>query len=120
MSYKVLSKTYTGSWTVAEEYILPMFRSLLSSHPDIASLLLLLIVLYVSLMVLSTASRFMYSMVMTVVRMAVLAAMVLGAVWLVKVGQGQNGTETVSNGLNWAVNKGRQYAFQAAGEFLNR
>ena len=119
-SAKVLSKTYSEGWTLGQNYLLPTVRSIWSSHPDIASLIVLLITLYVSLTVLNTASRWMYSMVMTMVKMVFLVAMVLGAVWLVKVGQGENGTESVANGVQWAVNKGKQYAWNAAGEYLNR
>ena len=120
VSAKVAGKTYTQGMALSEAYVFPTLRSLLSSHPDIASLLVLLIVLYISITVLTTASRFVYSMVMSIVRMVVLAGMILGTVWLVKVGQGQNGTETVLNSVQWAVNKGRQFAWNAAGEYLKR
>src|SRR5579871_5560416 len=116
-SSKILSKTYSEGWTLGQNHVFPLVRSLLSNHPDIASLLLLLITLYVSLMVLNTASRWMYSMVMTIVRMVFLVAMVLGAIWLVKVGQGEDGAETVMNSVQWALNKGRRFAWNAAGEF---
>jgi len=119
-SSKILSKTYSEGWTLGQNHVFPLVRSLLSNHPDIASLLLLLITLYVSLMVLNTASRWMYSMVMTIVRMVFLVAMVLGAIWLVKVGQGEDGAETVMNSVQWALNKGRRFAWNAAGEFFNR
>jgi len=76
--------------------------------------------LYVSLVVLNTASRWLYSFVMGIMRMAVMGALVLGVVWAIKVGQGEDATETVSGGLQWAMDKGKRYVWNAAGEFLNR
>jgi hypothetical protein len=119
-SYYFLSKSSSQGWAVGQEYVFPTIRSLLANHPDITSLFLLLIVLYVSLMVLTTASRWMYSFVMGILRMVFVAALILGAVWVVKVGQGENGKETLSGGAQWVMDKGKQYVWNAAGEMFNR
>ena len=55
--YAFISKAYAQGWVFGEQYVFPTLRNLLSSHPDITSLFLLLLVLYISLMVLNTASR---------------------------------------------------------------
>ncbi len=119
-SFAAVNKSFSEGWAVTQDYVFPTLRSLLSSHPDITSLFLLLIMLYVSLVVLNTASRWLYSFVMGIVRMAVMGALVLGVVWAIKVGQGEDATETVSGGLQWAMDKGKRYVWNAAGEFLNR
>jgi phosphoglycerol transferase MdoB-like AlkP superfamily enzyme len=119
-SSQFLNKSFSTSYAFAQDYVYPTFRSLLSSHPDIASLLVLLVTLYVSLMVLNTASRWMYSFIMGFVRMVVLAGLVAGAVWVVKTGQGENATESMAGGVQWAMDKGKRYVWDAAGNFLNR
>jgi uncharacterized membrane protein len=119
-SSQFLSKSFSTGYGLARDYVFPTLRSLLSSHPDITSLLLLLVTLYVSLMVLNTASRWMYSAVMGVVKMVVMLALILGAVWVVKTGQGENATENMAGGVQWAMGKGKRYAWNAAGGYLNR
>lgn len=119
-SFAAVNKSVSEGWAVTQDYVFPTLRSLLSSHPDITSLFLLLITLYVSLVVLNTASRWMYSVIMGIVRMAVMGALVLGVVWAIKVGQGEDASDTVSGGLQWAMDKGKRYVWNAAGEFLNR
>ena len=119
-SYAFLAKSSSQGYSLGREYVFPTLRSLLSSHPDITSLFLILITLYISLVVLNTASRWMYSFVMGIVRMAFLAALVLGAVWVIKVGQGENGSETITGGAQWVMDKGKRYVWNAAGEMLNR
>jgi Nuclear pore assembly and biogenesis len=119
-SYHFLGKSYSQGWALSQEHIFPTLRSLLSSHPDITSLVLLLIVLYVSLTVLNTASRWMYSFVMGIIRMAVMLALVVGAVWVIKVGQGEDASATVTGGINWAMDKGKQYIWNTAGDLFNR
>jgi len=52
--------------------------------------------------------------------MVFLAALVLGAMWVIKVGQGENASESVSGGVQWAMDKGKRYVWNAAGEMLNR
>jgi hypothetical protein len=116
MGYSFLSETYSQGYALTEQHIAPTVRSLLSNHPDIASLALLLIVFYISLLVLNTASRWMYSVVMSIVRLLFMAALVLGAVWVVKVGRGEDGLQTVTDGVQWAVEKGREYAWNVAGQ----
>jgi len=120
IGFSFLSKAYTQGYALTEQYILPTLRSLLSNHPDVASLLLLLITFYVSLLVLNTASRWMYSIVMSLVRLFFMAALVLGAVWVVKVGRGEDAVKTVSEGMQRVMYMGRQYAWAAAGQVLNR
>jgi Nuclear pore assembly and biogenesis len=118
--YSFLSKLYSQGWILGQEYIFPTFRSLLSSHPDIISLFLLLVTLYMSLMVLNTVSRLMYSFVMGILRMSVMVALVLGAVWIVKAGRGEDATEMFAGGVQWVLGKGKQYVWNATGNFLNR
>lgn len=120
LSFSFLSKTYSQGWLLGQEYVFPTLRSLLSSHPDITSLFLLLITFYVSLMVLSTASRWMYSLIMGTIRMAVMLALLLGAVWVIRVGQGEDSLPKVPGGIQWAMDKGKQYVWNAVGELLNR
>ena len=120
IAVSLLSKAYIQGYVLTEQYILPTLRSLLSNHPDVASLLLLLITLYVSLLVLNTASRWMYSIIMSLVRLFFMAALVLGAVWVVKVGRGEDIVKTVGGGMQWTMDKGRQYAWAAAGQVLHR
>jgi hypothetical protein len=119
-SAQFLSKSASTSYAAAQDYVFPTLRSLLSTHPDITSLFLLLITLYVSLMVLNTATRWMYSTVIGFVKMLVMLALILGVVWVVKVGQGENGTESIAGGAQWVMDKGKRYIWNAAGEFLNR
>jgi hypothetical protein len=119
-SYAFLAKTSSHGYTLGQDYVFPTLRKLLSSHPDITSLFLLLITLYISILVLNTASRWMYSFIMSIVRMVFLAALVLGAVWVIKVGQGENGSETAAGGVQWVMDKGKRYVWNAAGEMLNR
>jgi hypothetical protein len=119
-SVQFLNKTFSTSYTFAQEYVFPTLRSLLSSHPDITSLLLLLFLLYASLVVLNTASRWMYSFILGFLRMVVMLALVLGAVWVIKVGQGENATEHISGGVQWAMGKGKRYVWDAAGDLLKR
>lgn len=118
--YSILAKMSSHGYTLGQEYVFPTLQSLLSSHPDITSLFLLLITLYISILVLNTASRWMYSFIMSIVRMVFLAALVLGAMWVIKVGQGENASESVSGGVQWAMDKGKRYVWNAAGEMLNR
>jgi len=120
LSAQILNKSASSTWYVSKEHIAPTLRNLLQSHPDFTSLLLLLITLYVSIMVLTTASRWMYSAVMTMVKLVFTMALILGAVWVVKVGQGENATETVTSGIQWTMNQGKRYVWNAAGEILNR
>jgi Nuclear pore assembly and biogenesis len=119
-SFSFLSKSYSQGWTLCQEYVLPALRSLLSSHPDIASLFLLLITLYVSLMVLNTASRWMYSLVLGIVRMFFMMALVVGALWVVRVGQGKDTSEDVLGNVQWAMDKGKQYIWNVVGDLLHR
>jgi len=119
-SYAFLAKSSSQGYSLGREYVFPTLRSLLSNHPDITSLFLILITLYISLVVLNTASRWMYSFVMGIIRMAFLAALVLGAVWVIKVGQGENGSETITGGAQWVMDKGKRYVWNAAGEMFNR
>lgn len=62
----------------------------------------------------------MYSIVMSLVRLFFMAALVLGAAWVVKVGRGEDAVETVSQTVQWVMDKGRQYAWSAAGQVFNR
>ena len=120
LSFSFISKAYLQGWSLSQEYVFPTVRSLLSSHPDITSLFLLLITLYVSLMVLSTASRWMYSFIMGIFRMAVMLVLILGAVWVVKVGQGEDASPKIAGVFQWAMDKGKRYVWNAAGELFNR
>ena len=49
-----------------------------------------------------------------------MAALVLGAVWVVKVGRGEDAVKTVSEGMQKVMYQGRKYAWAAAGQVLNR
>jgi hypothetical protein len=118
--YSFLSKTYSQGYALTEQHVAPTVRSLLSNHPDIASLALLLIIFYISLLVLNTASRWMYSIIMSVVRLLFMAALVLGVVWVVKVGRGEDAVQTVTDSVQWAVEKGREYAWNVAGQVFKR
>jgi len=118
--FSFVSRIYLGGWSLGQEYVFPSLRSVLSSHPDITSLFVLLITFYVSLMVLNTASRWMYSFIMGTVRMAVMLALVLGTVWVIKVGQGEDALQMVAGGVQWAMDKGKQYIWNAAGELFKR
>jgi hypothetical protein len=85
------------------------------------SLFLMLITLYVSLMVLNTASRLIYSFIFGMIRMAVMGVLILGVVWVIKAGQGD--IDTVSNALvdnvQWVMDQGKRYIWNAAGDLLN-
>jgi Nuclear pore assembly and biogenesis len=118
--YTLANTSYEIGTTFAQDYVVPGLRSLFSTHPDIASLLLLLLILYTSLMILNTATRWMYSFVMTVIRMIFLAALVLGAVWIIKIGQGEDASASVASSVDWAKAKGREYILNIAGGFINR
>jgi hypothetical protein len=120
ISGSVLNQSYKEGSNALQNYVFPTLRSLLSSHPDIMSLFLLLITLYVSLMVLNTASRWMYSFVMGIVRMVFMGALVLGVVWAIKVGQGEDPSATVNGITQWAMNKGKQYSWSAASKLFNK
>lgn len=52
--------------------------------------------------------------------MAVMLALLLGAVWVIRVGQGEDASPKVPGGIQWAMDKGKQYVWNAAGELLNR
>jgi hypothetical protein len=119
-SISFFSESYSQGWVLYQEYVMPTLRSLLSSHPDITSLFLLLITLYVSLMVLNTASRWMYSLVLGIIRMLFMMALVLGALWVIRVGQGEDGPEAVKGGIQSAMDKGKQYIWDVMGEFFQR
>lgn len=119
LSFSFLSKTYLQGWSFGQEYVVPTFRSLLSSHPDITSLFLLLITFYVSLMILTTASRWMYSFIMGIFRMTVMLVLILGTVWVIKVGQGEDASPKVAGGVRWVMDKGKRYVWDAAGELFN-
>jgi Nuclear pore assembly and biogenesis len=111
----VISHVYVKAYTLSQKYILPTAQSLASRHPDLASLLLLLILLYVSLMVLRTASRWMYSLVVGIVRTAFILLLLLGTIWIIKVGQGDDKTaDKFASSFQWALNKGKQVAWNAA------
>lgn len=71
-------------------------------------------------MVLNTASRLLYSAVMGVVRMLFFGGLVLGAVWMIKIGQGGDTSQTFANGLQWVVDKGKRYVWNAAGDLFNQ
>jgi hypothetical protein len=120
ISGSFLNKSFAEGSSAFRNYVFPTLRSLLSSHPDIMSLFLLLITLYVSLLVLNTASRWMYSFVMGFVRMLFMGALVLGVVWAIKVGQGEDASATMNGGIQWAINKGKRYVFGAAAELFKR
>ena len=119
-TYALLAKSMSHGYALGQEYILPTLRNLLTNHPDITSLFLLITTLYISVMVLNTASRWMYSFIMSIVRTIFLAMLVLGTIWVIKVGQGEDVSETVAGGVHWAVDKGKRYVWNAAGEMLNR
>ena len=119
-SYAFLAKSTSQGYALSQEYIFPILRNLLSSHPDITSPFLLLITLYISLMILNTASRWIYSFVISILRMIFMATLVLGAVWVIKVGQGENGSEAVAGGVHWVVDKGKRYFWNPADEMFNR
>jgi hypothetical protein len=121
ISFFFLSKAYILGYTLTTQYIFPIVRYILSNHPDVVSLFLLLLSLYISLLVLNMASRWMYSIVMGFVRLFLMAVLVLGAVWVVKVSRGEDAVQMVSQNVLWAMDKGRQYAWNMAGQaFFNR
>jgi hypothetical protein len=62
----------------------------------------------------------MYSFVMGFVRMLFMGALVLGVVWAIKVGQGEDASATMNGGIQWAINKGKRYVFGAAAELFKR
>jgi hypothetical protein len=81
----------------------------------------MLITLYVSLMVLNTASKLIYSFIFGMIRMAVMGVLVLGVLWVIKAGQGD--IDTVSNVLGgsvqWIMDQGKRYIWNATGDLLN-
>jgi hypothetical protein len=62
----------------------------------------------------------MYSFIMGVFRMAVMLVLILGAVWVVKVGQGEDASPKIAGSVQWAMEKGKRYVWNAAGELFNR
>ena len=52
--------------------------------------------------------------------MAVMAALILGAVWVIKAGQGEDASKAVGGSVQWAMDKGKRYIWNTAGDFLNR
>jgi hypothetical protein len=70
--------------------------------------------------VLNTASRWMYSIIMSIVRLLFMGALVLGAIWVVKVGRGEDAVQTVTDSVQWAAEKGRKYAWNVAGQVFKR
>jgi hypothetical protein len=120
ISFSFLSKMYLQGWSLCQEYVFPTLRSLLSSHPDITSLFLLLITFYASLMVLTTASRWMYSFIMGTIRMAILLTLILGLVWVIRVGEGEDASLKAMEGVQWVTDKGKRYIWNTAWELFNR
>jgi hypothetical protein len=60
----------------------------------------------------------MYSLIMGLIRMAFMLTLLLGAVWVIRVGQGEDVPAHVTGGLQWAMDKGKQYVWNAAGELF--
>ena len=71
-------------------------------------------------MVLNTASRWIYSFIFGLIRMTIMAALVLALVWVIEAGQGEDASNTVGGSLEWAVDTGKRYVWNAVGDFLNR
>jgi phosphoglycerol transferase MdoB-like AlkP superfamily enzyme len=61
-------------------------RSYLSSNPDLTTIALLLIILYLSIAILGMATRWIYGMVVMVIRLAFLVGAVAVGVWVYSVG----------------------------------
>jgi hypothetical protein len=47
-------------------------------------------------------------------------ALVLGLVWVIEAGQGEDTLKAAKGSLEWAMDKGKRYIWNAAGDFLNR
>lgn len=68
----------------------PIIKNALTSNPDLTSVLILLIILYISLLILSHATRMIYSTIMSFVKLLVVAIILLGIFWISI--RGVNGT----------------------------
>ena len=86
----ILGKTLHFSDTTVRQHIIPQVQNLLSTHGDITSILLLVAVAYFSILILGRASRWMYSLVMTIVRLAFFALFAVAAIYAIR--GNQNGT----------------------------
>lgn len=51
--------------------------------------------------------------------MLFMMALVLGTLWVVRVGQGKDASEVVGS-VQWAMDKGKQYVWNSVGELLHR
>ncbi|KAA8903416.1 hypothetical protein TRICI_005706 [Trichomonascus ciferrii] len=69
---------------VKQAYVVgyPIVKNALKSNPDLTSVLLLLIILYISLLILSHATRMIYSTIMSFVKLTVVAIILLGIFWI--------------------------------------
>jgi glucan phosphoethanolaminetransferase (alkaline phosphatase superfamily) len=61
---------------------IPPLKSLTSADPDLVSVLLLVLILYISLLILSHTTRMLYSFVVTMIRLALVVAMAAVAFWM--------------------------------------
>lgn len=60
----------------------PPLKSLTSSNPDLWSVFVLLLILYLSLLILSHTTRMLYSFLVTMIRMALVVAMAAVGFWM--------------------------------------
>ena len=67
-------------------------------------------------MVFSMASRWMHFLIMGVIRVAVLLALILGLVWVIKT---EDASSAVMVAGRRAMNEGKRYVWNYAGEVLN-
>ncbi|KAK9447786.1 uncharacterized protein V1518DRAFT_420420 [Limtongia smithiae] len=77
----------------------PPLKSLLTSDPDLLSVALLLVILWLSLLVLNQAARMAYGVVALAMKLAVLAACVGSVVWFVF----SHGDTTAQNVSTWDI-----------------
>ena len=57
---------------------------------------------------------------MGTVRMAIMLALVLGVVWVIRVGEGEDASLKAMEGVQWVMDKGKRYIWNAALELFNR
>jgi hypothetical protein len=95
----------------------PLIKSAVNSNPDLTSILLLLIILYISLMILNHVTRMMYSLILTAVKLVVLAIIITAVFWVSARGVqgvyedavqifGQLDSTTVQSGMQVLARKG--------------
>jgi Nuclear pore assembly and biogenesis len=77
----IQSTLYYSIRTVA-----PTIKNALKSNPDLTSILILLIILYVSLLILGHVTRMMFSFVTGIIKLAIICLVLIAILWVAQRG----------------------------------